>query len=345
MRSSPVGSATTTVGVRGERLALDVMTYLASNRVSPVLQVFVGAPVAVVVGTPVDVLVQLHPAQSAVWVGMQPRRLTVQALDSPGRIVVATDGCPQTGMASCDTRSLYAPTAFPIGAAPSGGVVTDHGFALHVVTSAMQPGSYEMTFPIRYPSNLSRSNVLDVTDALHVRLDVGSQLPPSQCTVADLHRPFAAVPVPHTLTHTVVLFRGDDRLDPPPPGTKSRISASVAWRQLAPDFSGRGGSASLVLTLLTSALPATQLPNGTLVEDIHHTVAWVLYIHDGAVDSRELGGPGTTGPIGLTGIGNPAPGPSAPCVFMDAVSAMNANTGHALLDGGGGPEPEDPIRI
>src|SRR5580704_14154088 len=81
VRSSQVGSTTTTVGVRGERLAFHAMTYLASNRVSPVLHVFTGAPEAVVVGAPVDVLVQLHPAESAVWVGMQPERLTVQALD------------------------------------------------------------------------------------------------------------------------------------------------------------------------------------------------------------------------------------------------------------------------
>jgi len=325
---------------------LNAMTYLSSNRVSPVLQVFVGAPAAVVVGAPVEVLVQLHPAESAVWVGMRPQRLTVQALDSPGRIVVATDGCPLTGTTSCDTRLLYAPTAFPIGGAPTGGVVTDHGFALHVATTAMQPGRYEMTFPIRYPSSLSNSDVLDVTDTLHVRLDVGTRPPPSpDCTVADLHRPLAPMPVPHSLTDTVVLFRGDDRLDPPPPGTKPRIPASVAWRYMAPDFGGRGGSASLVLTSLTETLPATQLPNGTLVEDIHDTIAWVLYIHAGAVDSRELVSPGPTGPIGLTGIGNPAREPSTPCMFMDAISAMNANTGHGLDNGGGGPEPEDPIQI
>jgi hypothetical protein len=117
---------------------------------------------------------------------------------------------------------------------------------------------------------------------------------------------------------------------------------------MAQDFGGRGGGASLVLTSLTETLPATQLPNGTFVEDIHATLAWVLYIHAGAVDSRELGSPGPpspTGPIGLTGIGTTAPGPSAPCVFMDAVSAMNAMTGHGLDNGGGGPEPEDPVRI
>ena len=345
LRSGRAGSSTT-VGVRGERLTLHAMTYLASNRVSPVLQVFTGAPVAVVVGAPVDVLVQLHPASSAVWVGMQPQRLEVRALHGPGRIVVATDGCPLTGAAPCEPRLLYAPTVFPIGAAPSGAVVTNHGFALHVVTSAMQPGSYEMTFPIRYPSNVNRPGLLDVTDTLYVRLDVDSGAPPtSRCTVADLHRPPARMPVPHVLTHTVVLVQGEDRLDPPPPGTKPRVAASVAWRQLAPGDSGSGGTRSLVLALLTAATPATQLPNGTLVEDIHETLAWVLYTYGQAVDSRLLGGPGgPIGPTGPTGVGDLAPGPSAPCVLMYGVSAMNAMTGHGLFNGGGSPE-RDPVRI
>ena len=78
------------------------------------------------------------------------------------------------------------------------------------------------------------------------------------------------------------------------------------------------------------------------------TLAWVLYIHDAAVDSSLLHGPGPQGrvsPTGPTGLGNPALRASAPCVFMDAVNAINANAGDGLLDGGGGPEPEDPIRI
>jgi hypothetical protein len=346
-KSSPVGS-TTAVGLRSERLTVYAMTYLASNRASPVLQVFTAGPVAVVGGTPVDVLVQLHPAESAVWVGMRPQRSEVHAQHGSGRIVVATDGCRLTGTASCDPRLLYAPTAFPIGGAPSGGVVTDHGFALHVVTSAMHPGSYELTFPIRYPSNLNQAAVLDVTDTLHVRLDVDSGAPPSsRCTVADLHRPRVRMPVAHVLAHTVVLAQGEDRLDPPPPGTKPRIPASVAWRQLAPGDSGSGGTRSLVLALLTATTPATQLPNGTLVEDIHDTLAWVLYTYGQAVDSREFHGPGLTGPVGLTGpagVGNPAPAPSAPCVFTYGVGAMNAMTGHGLFNGGGFPE-RDPVRI
>jgi hypothetical protein len=194
-----------------------------------------------------------------------------------------------------------------------------------------------MTFPIRYPSNVSHTNVLDVTDTLHVQLDVDSQAPPpTRCTVADLHWPAAAMPVPHALTATVVLVHGNDRLDPPPPGAKPRIAATVAWRHLAATDAGSGGSRSLVLALLTTSTPARLLPDGTLVEEIHRVLAWVLYTHNQAVNLIGHGGP--LGPNDHPTVS------SQPCRFLDGLDAMNATTGQELFAQGGTAE-HDPIRL
>jgi len=184
--------------VRGEQLALHAMMYLGSNRISPSFSLSARAPVAIVVGKPTDVLVQFLPNPYPVWVALRPQRAIVNAHDGPGQITIATDGCALRATVACDTRPLYAPTASPIGAAPSGGVVTDQGFTLHVATAAVQPGRYDTTFETRYPPSGSHPSVLDVTDTLHVRLDIDSHGPPSmRCTLADLHRAGAPMPIPH----------------------------------------------------------------------------------------------------------------------------------------------------
>ena len=345
-RSAPAGSVrstpTTVVRVvRGQSLALHAMAYLASNPPSPVLGLFATAPAAVRVGSPSDVLVQLSPGlrSTPVWVGMQTGRRTVDAQGGPGRITVVTDGCPSTGAADCKTPLVYAPSAFPIGPAPTGGLVTDRGFTLHVATPALQPGTYEMTFPFRYASSATRTNVLDVTDTLHVRLYVGSKASATLCTVADLHRPARRMPTPHVLAATVVFVPGEVRLDPPPSGAKPRIPAIVAWRHLASNNGGSGGTSSLVLARLTTVTPARPLPDGTYVEEIHDVLAWFLYTHDEAVDSGLIGHGG--GPFGPTARSGAA---SQPCQFFDGRDAMNATTGREILEEGGTAE-HDPFGL
>ena len=339
--AAPARSTTTDVRVvRGQSLALHAMAYLASNPVSPVIGLFARAPVAIVVGSPTDVLVQPRVVLSisTVWVGMRTRRLTVHARGGRGRIAVATVGCSLTGTTACDPRLVYAPSAFPIGPAPVGGIVSNRGFTLHLGTSAVQPGRYELMFPIRYASNASRASVLDVADTLHVRLDVGSRAPSTRCTVADLHRPTRKMPAPHVLADTVVLVHGDDRLDPPPPGAKARIPATVAWSHLSSHNSGSGGTSSLVLALLTTITPARPLPDGTYVEENHNVLAWVLYTHNQALDSGLIGHGGPLGPTARSAL------PSQPCQFLDGIDAMNATTGQELF-GSGGTAEHDPIRL
>jgi len=326
--------------VRGESLALNAVAYLASNPVSPLFRVWTQTPAAVIVGNPTDVVVQITALSYAAWVGLQARRLTVHASDGPGRITVVTDGCPLTGTGTCDSRPLYSATSEPIAPPPStAGVVLTRPFTLHLVTSAIQPGRYDMTFPIRYPLNFAHPNLFAVSDILHVRLDIDSRPPPStRCTLADLHRRPPPMPMPHSITETFVFVNGDYRLDPPRPSAHARIPAIVAWRHLASTDGGSGGTRALVLALVSAVDPARLGPNGTSREEIHDLLAWVLYTHAQAVNSGLLVGPGPQGPNFR------APVPSAPCVFFDGLAVMNATTGQQLFSEGGSAEA-DPIGL
>jgi hypothetical protein len=318
---------------------MNATAYLASNPVSPLFRVWSQAPAAVIVGNPTNVTVQITALIYSAWVGLQAQRLTVHAYDGPGRITVVTDGCPVTGTGACNSRPLYSATSQPIGPAPSTpGIVLDRPFTLHLATTAIQPGRYEMTFPIRYPLNFAHPNLLAVSDILHVRLDINNRPPPStHCTLADLHRRPPPMPTPHPITDTFVFVHGDDRLDPPPPNTHARIPAIVAWRHLA-STGGSGGTRALVLALVSAVTPARQRPDGTLREETHDVLAWVLYTHNQAVNSGLLVGPGPQGPHYR------APVPSAPCAFLDGLNAMNATTGQQLLAEGGTAE-NGPIRL
>jgi len=93
-----------------------------------------------------------------------------------------------------------------------------------------------------------------------------------------------------------------------------------------------------VLSSLTYMLPEQQLRDGTLREQVHDVLAWVLYTHDVAVNSGLIGNGGPVGPS------DHAPAVSVPCEFLDAFDAINATTGQGL--GGSGETPErDPIRL
>ena len=144
------------------------------------------------------------------------------------------------------------------------------------------------------------------------------------------------MPVPHSLAETFVFVHGNNRLDPPPPGATARIPAKVAWAHLSSSEGGRGGSGSLVLARLTNTTPARRLPDGTLGEDTHDVLAWVLYTHDTAVNRALVSGP-------PAGPNYHRPAPSQPCVFLDGLDAMNATTGQVLLTEGETAE-HDPVR-
>jgi hypothetical protein len=321
--------------VQGQRLALHAMAYTASNRVPALFDLFARAPAAVVVGKPADVAVIVAALAQPVWVGLHPQRLTVNAHDGPGRITVATDGCPKTG--SCDKRPLYAPTGNPISPAPRPGLVTPYSnFTLHLATEAVLPGRYDMTFAIRYPPNQNQPSVLDIRDTLHLRLDIDNQAPPStQCTRDDLNRPAPSMPTPHPLTDTFVLVNGEQRLDPPPPNAHPRIAAAMAWHTLS---TGRGptggGTDALVLTSLSSTYPGRPSPDGTIRPEIHAVLAWVLYTHRTAVNSDSGPGPSISQPTT----------PPPVCTFLDGIDAIDATTGQALGSTGYTSEA-DPIRL
>ena len=311
------------------------MAYPASNRISMLLHLFARAPAAVVVGKPADVAVIVEGLARPVWVGLHPQRLTVNAHDGPGRITVATDACPKTG--SCDSRPLYAPTGNPISPAPTRGLVTQYSmFTLHLLTEAVLPGRYDLTFAIRYPSNQNQPSVLDIRDPLHVRLDIDNQAPPStQCTRDDLNRLPPPMPTPHLVADTFVLVDGEQRLDPPPPNAHPRITATMAWHTLSTGRGSTGGGIdALVLTSLSSAYPRRQSPDGTTRPEIHAVLAWVLYTHHVAVNPDS--GPGPS-------INKPTTPPPV-CAFLDGIDAIDATTGQALGSTGYTSEA-DPIRL
>jgi hypothetical protein len=307
--------------VRGERLGVHVMAYPASNRVTVLFDLSTRAPATVVVGKPADVLVMLFPLARPVWVGLHPQRLTVNAHDGPGRIAVATDACPKTG--SCDMRPLYAPTGLPIPPAPTPGLRTQHGFTLHLATEGVLPGRYDMTFAIRYPSNLNHPTVLDISDTLHVRLDLDTHVPLStHCTLDDLHHPAPPMPTPHPVTDTFVLVDGEQRLDPPPTNAHPRITAAMAWSTLSTSRAPTGGGTdALVLTSFSSTFPRRPSPDGTTRAEIHAVLAWVLYTyHVASPDS---------GPRPPPNMNQPTTRPPV-CVFFDGIDAIDATTGQAL---------------
>ena len=318
---------------RGATVGWHPMAYLATNRPYVTMEIQTRAAAGLVVGRPNTFHVNPYPLGRPVWVSIAATRRRVHARDGQGWTIVSTDGCPAT--AACDRRPLYAPSAFPIPTAPPGGVVVRDGFALHLDTAAVQPGRYDFTLPIRYPSSASNPAVLDMRDLLHVRFDVYATPPPSAtCTPADLHRPPAAIPPPHTLTDTGVV-QNQTRLDPPPLGFRTHVSAARARQQLTP-VAGGGGEATFVLAAVSEAMPASPQPDGSFRPLTYDVVAWVLYTQRVAVNANSISPPGP-----------PAGGATVPrdaCFFGDGISGINATTGKPM-DSGGGTAALDPIHF
>ena len=335
--SSPVVRA-----VAGQPLGLHSMAYLASNRVSALFGMMALGPANVIVGQRTAVRVQLGPPLALpVWVSIPSQRLVVHEHDGAGEIQVATDGCPMTARTpACDTRRLFAPSAWPIGPAPTPGVVVEKGFVLHLATAAIAPGRYDFDIEVRYPRHQNAPTVLDVTDTLHVRLDVDTRPQPSGvCTLDDLHRPAPAMPTPHAISDTFVLERGGQRLDPPLPDAKPRTDAAEAWQTLSTSrVPTGGGQAALVLASLSSTFPRRPQPDGPTRPRNHAVLAWVLYSHDVAVDPASIShGPQ---PPSITATTTPQP----PCIFLDGLAAVDASSGQMLFSSGGTREPS-PIHL
>src|SRR5207253_4774677 len=130
-----------------------------------------------------------HP----VWVAVAPRHATLRERDGRGRLFVSTVGCRRHG--GCTRKPLYVLTGEPIPRVPPGGIVTRDGIRLHIDSHGVEPGRYDFTLRVRYPSSEQRRAILDANDTLHVRIDVlNAGPPPQQCTATDLHDRSAALP-------------------------------------------------------------------------------------------------------------------------------------------------------
>jgi len=349
---SSVGRAAPTATVRaGQSLGWHTMAYLASNRASVTIQVGTTASAALVVGEPTDVDVRVQFIGRPVWVAVVPQHATVRQRDGRGRLFVSTVGCRRDR--ECTRKPLYVLTGEPIPRVPPGGIPTRDGLRLHIDSHGVEPGRYDFTLAVRYPSSDRRAATLDVSDTLHIRIDVSSTGPPPQrCSPADLHRPSAALTAAHALTDTISLEGGNTRLDPPPAGFTPRVSADRARERLGATFAqGGGGTATLVLATLSESFPRTaghvavpvdrqHFPPQNLETRplIHKEVAWVRYVQHVAVNSNSI----SRGPV--------APGAKRPtiaadaCFFSDGLSAIDATTGKDLGSGGGSASP-DPIKF
>ena len=137
---------------------------------------------------------------------------------------------------------LYASTGLPISPAPTPGLRTQYGFALHVATEAVLPGSYDMTF--RYP--------LPVEPESPKRLDIRATPCTSASTSTLMSRyrriaPLRTSAVLHPNAHTSPGCRhlracGRRTAPRPTPQTMhTRITAAMAWSTLSTSRAPTGG--------------------------------------------------------------------------------------------------------
>ncbi|MDE3206270.1 MAG: hypothetical protein KGQ66_18840 [Acidobacteriota bacterium] len=86
------------------------------------------------------------------------------------------------------------------------------------------------------------------------------------------------MPAPQRLTHQMIIEYGNITLDPPHPGDRASVPASIAWN-------GPQGSLEdlptntyqLFLARYSAKFPATVQPNGSTVPEEQSVLAWVLY--------------------------------------------------------------------
>lgn len=177
---------------------------------------------------------------------------------------------------------------------------------------------------------------------------IGSSTGPasSECTQADLDRPVpASMPSPIRVTEPIVFpDPGAAPPDPPPAGAipaprsgtawrldpplddeTPAVSPEAAWAELRKSMPDRGGGRrELLLGGYSSAAPATVQPDGSLVPVYQGRLVWAVYTHGMATVPRH----GPPRPEGA------APSPAASgrvCVFLDGLSAVDAQTGQELF--------------
>ncbi len=132
-----------------------------------------------------------------------------------------------------------------------------------------------------------------------------------------------AMPRPTVLRHRVQAhFNGTLTLDPVPRTSRPPVSPESAWATIGPQ--NPGGDKQLLLAYLSSSIPASLQPDGSLRPDYQHVLAWVDYgkrlPFDTSTASQLLASP---------------PGAKPTCMFVgQGITAWNAMTGKRIVDSG-----------
>jgi hypothetical protein len=135
------------------------------------------------------------------------------------------------------------------------------------------------------------------------------------------------MPPAQTLNEPLTYAAMNVALQPPPLGTRPKVSAAAAWRTVA-QFGLPNDQTGLVLALFTSEFPARQTPRGFKSVFVR-TLAWVVTA-EGLISSEEISVPPGSLPSAL-----PA------CLRYRGLSAVDATTGQQLMSVGAGAGPDD----
>jgi hypothetical protein len=127
------------------------------------------------------------------------------------------------------------------------------------------------------------------------------------------------------LSHAVQAhYEGTFTLDPVPATLRPTISPRTAWESLGPQ--NLGGTTRFFLAYLSSSIPASLEPDGTLRPTYQHVLAWVDYGEGLPFDTAFMSGPRQSG--------DETP-PKPTCRFVgQSVKAWDATTGQQIIDAG-----------
>lgn len=131
------------------------------------------------------------------------------------------------------------------------------------------------------------------------------------------------MPPAQTLREPLTFASMNVALQPPPSGTRPKVSAAAAWRTVA-QYGLPADQTGLVLALFTSEFPERQTPHGFKSEFVR-TLAWVVTA-EGLISSGEI-----SIPPGSSSSALPT------CLPWRGLSAVDATTGRQLLAIGNSP--------